>query len=233
MIDEIQKEIRSLADPKRAKTFAWFFKTGPGQYGEGDKFLGLNTPQMRRISRKHFQTVSLADLDKLIRSPYHEERSIVIQMLVHKFAQIRCRERQQIYDFYLSHTKWINNWDLVDISAPKIVGEYLLNKPTGILIKLAKSPSLWERRIAIISTFAFIYQGQPDLTLKISKLLLTDKHDLIHKAVGWALREVGKRCGEKYLTDFLDKNVKRMPRTALRYAIERFSDTQRKHYLSA
>jgi len=227
MIKEIQNEIRSLADPKRAKTSLWFFKTGPGQYGEGDKFLGLTTPQMRVISKK-YKDLLLVDIQQLIKSPFHEERSIAIQILVLQYP----KNSQTIYNFYLKNTKYINNWDLVDISAPKIVGEYLSDKNPKILFDLAKSESLWERRIAIISTFAFIYQGQPDLTLKISRNLLNDRHDLIHKAVGWMLREVGKRCSEKSLTDFLDLYCLSMPRTMLRYAIERLPEKKRKYYLN-
>jgi 3-methyladenine DNA glycosylase AlkD len=227
MLNDLQKEIRSLADPKRAKNFAWFFKTGPGQYGEGDKFLGLNTPQMRSLSQK-YKHLSLSDIQNLIKSYYHEERSIAIQILVSQFTQ----NSKIIYDFYLKNTKYINNWDLVDVSAPKIVGAYLSDKPRDILYQLAKSDSIWERRISIISCLYFIAKNNDSLdALKISKLLLSDTHDLIHKAVGWMLREVGKRCGEKYLTDFLDANYKNMPRTALRYAIERFPEPKRKYYL--
>jgi len=225
--DDIQKEIRSLADPKRAKTSAWFFKTGPGDYGEGDKFLGLTTPQMRVISKK-YKDLPLSEVQELIKSPYHEERSIAIQILVLQYP----KNSKAIYDFYLKNTTYINNWDLVDISAPKIVGAFLLNHPAGIISKLANSGNLWERRIAIISTFAFIYEGRPNLTLKISKILLNDKQDLIHKAVGWMLREVGKRCGEKYLTEFLDLYCLTMPRTMLRYAIERLPEKKRKYYLN-
>jgi 3-methyladenine DNA glycosylase AlkD len=228
MLKDLQNETRRLADPKRAKTSAWFFKTGPGEYGEGDKFLGLNTPQTRSIS-KIYKDLPLSDIQELIKSPYHEERSIAIQILVHQFPE----KPKVIYNFYLKNTKFINNWDLVDISAPKIVGAYLSDKPRGLLHQLAKSTRLWERRIAIISCLYFIVkQNDSKDALKISRRLLTDKHDLIHKAVGWMLREVGKRCGEKYLTGFLDKNVKIMPRTSLRYAIERFPETKRKYYLS-
>jgi 3-methyladenine DNA glycosylase AlkD len=227
MLGQLQKEIRSLADPKRAKNFAWFFKTGPGQYGEGDKFLGLNTPQMRTVSKK-FKNLPLSDIQKLIKSPYHEERSIAIQILVHQFPQ----NPKTIYDFYLKNTKYINNWDLVDISAPKIVGAYLSDKPRAILYHLAKSDVLWEKRIAIISCLYFIVKNNdPSDALKISRLLLSDKHDLIHKAVGWMLREVGKRCGQKHLTDFLDANLRLIPRTALRYSIERFPEPLRQKYL--
>ena len=226
MIEEVQKEVRSHADPERAKNFAWFFKTGPGQYGYGDKFLGLNTPQMRSISKK-FKQLPLSDVQKLIKSQFHEERSIAIQILVYQFPE----NPKRIYDFYLKNTKYINNWDLVDISAPKIVGAYLRGRSPDILLKLAKSENIWERRIAIISTFAFIYDRRPEITLKISKLLLNDKHDLIHKAVGWMLREVGKRCDQKYLVDFLRSNYKQIPRTTLRYAIERFPKPTRQRYL--
>lgn len=227
MIKNLQKEIRGLANPKHAENSVWFFKTGPGQYGEGDKFLGINTPQMRTLSKK-YKDLPLSEVQELIKSPYHEERSIAIQILVLQYP----RSSKKIYDFYIKNTKHINNWDLVDISAPYIVGNYLLDKPRDILDKLALSVSLWERRIAIISTFTFIRGGQPKDTLRIARTLLADRHDLIHKAVGWMLREVGKRCGEKYLTDFLDSNIKSMPRTALRYSIEKFPEKQRKYYLS-
>ena len=226
MLNSLIKEARSLANPKRAKVFSWFFKTGPGQYGYGDKFLGLNTPQMRSISKK-FKQLSLSDVQKLIKSQFHEERSIAIQILVYQFPE----NPKRIYDFYLKNTKYVNNWDLVDISAPKIVGAYLRDRSPAILLKLAKSENIWERRIAIISTFAFIYDRRPEITLKISKLLLNDKHDLIHKAVGWMLREVGKRCDQKYLVDFLRSNYKQIPRTTLRYAIERFPKPTRQRYL--
>ena len=227
MIKDLQKEIRRFTDPIRARNSTWFFKTGPGQYGEGDMFLGLNTPQMRSLSKK-YRDLPLSGIQELIKSPYHEERSIAIQILVLQYP----KNPKSIYDFYLKNTKNINNWDLVDISAPYIVGNYLLDKPRSVLNQLAHSNSLWERRIAIISTFAFIRAGQPKDTLRIAKTLLTDRHDLIHKAVGWMLREVGKRCGEKQLTDFLNANIKNMPRTTLRYSIEKFPETKRKFYLS-
>lgn len=227
MLENLIKETTKLADSKRAGNFAWFFKTGPGQYGQGDKFLGLNTPQMRKISGK-YKNLPLSDVQKLIKSPYHEQRSIAIQILVHQFPE----HPKKIYDFYLKNTKFINNWDLVDISAPKIVGAYLSDKPRDILYQLAKSDSLWERRIAIISCLYFIVKNNdPADALKISRILLTDRHDLIHKAVGWMLREVGKRCGQKYLTDFLDVNLRLLPRTSLRYSIERFPEPLRQKYL--
>ena len=209
--------IRKLASPNRAQTLRRFFKTGKGQYGEGDKFLGLTVPQCRRIAKKA-TVVNFVAIAKLLRSKYHEERLIA-------------RTRKRIFDFYLKNTEWVNNWDLVDLSSYKIVGEYLLGKPRRILYRLAKSKNIWERRIAIISTLAFIRQEQYADTLKIAKILLSDKHDLIHKATGWMLREMGKRS-EAGLVEFLNQNAARMPRTTLRYAIERFPEKQRKQYLA-
>src|SRR3989344_1954187 len=225
-LTNLRKEIRLLANPIRAKHSLRFFKTGPGEYGEGDKFLGLTVPQCRQLVRK-YKDLSLSDITELLHSEYHEERLIALLLLVHNFS----KDSQKIYDLYLKSTKYINNWDLVDLTAPRIVGEYLLDKPVDILFKLAKSKSLWERRIAILATFAFIYKGEPKPTLKIAEMLLHDKEDLIHKAVGWMLREVGKRCGQKPLTDFLNQHYKSMPRTMLRYSIERFPEKTRKEYL--
>lgn len=225
-LTNLRREIKSLADPERAKHSLRFFRTGPGEYGEGDKFLGLTVPQCRQLVRK-YKDLSLSDITELLHSEYHEERLIALLLLVHNFS----KDPQKIYDLYLKSTKYINNWDLVDLTAPRIVGEYLLDKPVDILFKLAKSKSLWERRIAILATFAFIYKGEPKPTLKIAEMLLHDKEDLIHKAVGWMLREVGKRCGQKPLTDFLNQHYKSMPRTMLRYSIERFPEKTRKEYL--
>lgn len=224
----LQKEIRLLYNPIRAKHSLSFFKTGPGEYGEGDKFLGLTVPQCRSLVRK-YKDLSPPDTIKLLRSPYHEERLIALLILVHQFPQ----NPKYIYDLYLKSTKYINNWDLVDLTAPKIVGGYLLDKPIDILFKLAKSKSLWERRIAILATFAFIYKGDPQPTLQIAVMLLHDNEDLIHKAVGWMLREVGKRCGQKYLTDFLDSHLRLLHRTTLRYSIEHFPDNLRLKFLKA
>ncbi|TSC85433.1 MAG: hypothetical protein G01um101416_861 [Microgenomates group bacterium Gr01-1014_16] len=230
-LTSLRREIKSLADPVRAKHSLRFFKTGPGEYGEGDKFLGLTVPQCRQLARK-YKDLSFPDITKLLHSEFHEERLIALLILVHKFANRTDRGNTQISNFYLKNTRYINNWDLVDLSAPKIVGEYLLNKPLDILFKLAKSKSLWERRIAILATFAFIYKGDPNPTLQLAETLITDEADLIHKAVGWMLREVGKRCSQKVLTDFLDRNYKSMPRTMLRYSIERFPESLRLKYLT-
>ena len=188
--------------------------------------MGLTVPQCRQLVRK-YKDLSFQDITELLHSGYHEERLIALLILVHNFP----KDPQKIYGLYLNSTKYINNWDLVDLTAPKIVGEYLLDKPLDILFKLAKSKSLWERRIAILATFAFIHQGNSKPTLQIAEMLLHDKEDLIHKAVGWMLREVGKRCSQKVLTDFLDKHYRSMPRTALRYSIERFPEPLRVKYL--
>ncbi|OGC93080.1 DNA alkylation repair protein [Candidatus Amesbacteria bacterium RIFCSPHIGHO2_02_FULL_47_9] len=232
MLSDLKKDIRRLANPAKAKILSRFFKTGPGEYGEGDIFLGLMVPQSRTISRK-YKDLPLSDIQLLLNSKIHEERTIALAILVNRFAKSGVQDRKNIYGFYLANTKNINNWDLVDISAPNIVGEYLLDKPLNILFKLAKSKSLWERRIAILSTFAFIYKGDPKPTLKIAEMLLHDKEDLIHKAVGWLLREVGKRCSQKVLTNFLDSHLGLLPRTTLRYAIERFPPKLRLKYLKS
>ena len=229
-VSKLRKELRSRASPKRAKILAGFFKTGKGEYGEGDAFLGVTVPETRKIAQR-FSDPSLADIAKLIRSGIHEERLLALLILVHKFEEGDDSCRNKIFNFYLKNTKYINNWDLVDLTAPKIVGAYLMNRPRGILYKLAGSKSLWERRIAILATCAFIKVGEFKDALAISLVLLNDPHDLIHKAVGWMLREVGKRSqtAEK---QFLKKYYKTMPRTMLRYAIERFPERLRKAYLA-
>lgn len=253
---DLKKEIRSYSDPSKAKVFMRFFKTGKGEYGEGDKFLGLTLPQVRTVVKKYKDLITLEELDKLIQSEYHEERTVTVAILVEKFKRAGKRkssgsvysiipsksdykstlgkneeeERKKIYDFYLSHTKFINNWDLVDISVHKIIGAYLFDKPREILYKLARSEDLWERRMSIMATFCFIYQNDFEDTFKIARILLQDKHDLIHKATGWMLREVGKRDIEK-LYRFLDKYYKQMPRTCLRYAIEKFDKDKRNYYM--
>lgn len=229
-LKNLQKEILALANPAKAKILMGFFKTGPGEYGEGDKFLGIVVPEQRKLVRKYLH-LSLLDIKKIITSKFHEKRLIALLILVAKFARTSESEQAKIYKFYLGHTKYINNWDLVDLTADRIVGAYLLNKNKLILLKLAKSKDLWERRIAMLSTFHYIKQGQTEWPLKIAKILLNDQHDLIQKAVGWMLREIGKRCDEKILLNFLDTYYKEMPRTCLRYAIERLPEVKRQHYL--
>jgi 3-methyladenine DNA glycosylase AlkD len=228
MLSEIQKELYFLSDPIRAKHSQRFFKTGPGEYGEGDVFLGLTMPEVRVIAKKYFKEVDFSSVQKLVESKYHEFRMCALVMLVYKYE--KDMGRKEIYEFFLRNTKYINNWDLVDVTVPRTVGFYLVDNNRSILYKLVKSSDLWERRIAVLATFAFIRLGDFKDSLKISEILLNDKHDLIHKAVGWMLREIGKR-DESVLTEFLDQHVTKMPRTMLRYSIERLEEGKRKGYL--
>jgi len=227
MLSGLKKELKVKASPKKAKILQRFFKTGPGEYGYGDVFLGVVVPETRKVAKK-YSTLKVADAVKLLHSKIHEERLAALLIMVDKFQT--GNEQEIIYKTYLKNTKYINNWDLVDLSAEKIVGDYLFDKPKDILYKLAKSKSVWERRIAIIATFNFIKNNKFEETFKISKILLNDEYDLIHKAVGWMLREVGKR-DIKAEKDFLDKYSKKMARTTLRYAIERFPGKKMKRYL--
>lgn len=226
---DLEHDLTEAADPERAKISAWFFKTGKGEYGEGDRFIGLTVPVMRRIALR-YRHLEFKDLAKLLTSPVHEYRLAALEILVAQFDKAQETLREQIVSFYLQQTARINNWDLVDASAPSILGEYLRTRPRDILDKLAASDNLWERRIAIVSTFAFIRQGDLNDTFRIAEYLLNDRHDLIHKASGWALREAGKVSPPK-LVRFLRKHYSRLPRTTLRYAIERFPPEQRKQML--
>jgi len=229
-LNSIKKDLQAESDPLKKKGLSRFFKTGKGEYGEGDIFLGVTVPKIRRVAKK-YKDVSLDEIRTLLRSLIHEERLTALLILVENFRKADETEKTEIFNLYLKNTKYINNWDLVDLSASRIVGEYLKDKPVDILYTLAKSKSLWERRIAIISTFQFIWEGRFAETLKISKILLTDRHDLIHKAVGWMLREVGKRSF-KTEEEFLKKHYKKMPRTMLRYSIEKFPEKLRLRYLT-
>lgn len=210
-----------------------FFKTGPGQYGEGDFFLGINVPVTRKIA-KDFVGLPLSEGGLLIDNKYHEVRLAGVLVLVANYQKAKDdKEREKIFKFYLKNAKKINNWDLVDLSASNIVGDFCVRYPENFIIlkKLAVSKNLWERRISIIATFSFIKKGSFRETFELSEILLNDTQDLMHKAVGWMLREVGKRVSRKHLEDFLEKNIKMMPRTALRYAIEHFEEGKRKTYL--
>ncbi len=225
----LKKGLRAKASPKKAKILQRFFKTGPGEYGEGDIFLGVIVPDIRKVVKK-YSSLELKKVVKLLYSKIHEERLIALLIMVNKFRS--GDDKKKIYNLYLKSIKHINSWDLVDLSADKIVGVYLLDKPKSILYELARSKNVWERRIGIIATFSFIKNNKFKETLKIAKILLNDEHDLIHKAVGWMLREVGKR-DLKVEEKFLKKHYKKMPRTMLRYAIEKFPEKKRKHYLLA
>ena len=218
-----------MRDPVRAEHSLRFFKTGPGQYGEGDRFLGLTLPQIRAITRE-YRELPLEELSRLLDSEWHEERLVALIIATEQFHRGDATARRAIYNWYLARTDRINNWDLVDVSAHKIVGAYLIDRSRAPLRRLARSKLLWDRRIAIIATAAFIREGQFDDTLQIAKMLLGDKHDLMHKAVGWMLREVGKR-DVRVLRAFLDQHAATMPRTALRYSIERFPPALRQKYM--
>ncbi len=221
--------MENLADMKIAEHSQRFFKTGEGEYGYGDKFLGIRVPVIRNAV-KQFRNTSVADIKKLIKSDYHEVRLFSLLLLVDRFSGSNEDTRKRIYKLYLQHTKYINNWDLVDSSAHYIIGAWLLDKDRSVLYELVQSKQLWERRIAIMATYYFIKNNQFNDTLKLSKILINDPEDLIHKAVGWMLREIGNRdlqVEEKYLK----QHYKRMPRTMLRYSIEKFSEKRRQAYL--
>lgn len=229
-VKKVQILFRKLSSKKKAIVLARFFKTGPGEYGAGDFFLGITVPKLRKFAKQYVNFLGLKTAVALLKSKFHEERLLALIILVLKYEK-SLRDREKIFHLYLKHTDYINNWDLVDLSAPNIVGSYLENdKKRKVLYRLAKSKSIWERRIAVLSTFYFIRRKRYQDTLKIAKLLLHDKHDLIHKAVGWMLREVGKRnlLAEE---QFLNKYYQKMPRTMLRYAIERFSTRKKIFYM--
>jgi 3-methyladenine DNA glycosylase AlkD len=225
----VVRRLRKLADPQRALISQRFFKSGAGQYGAGDKFLGLTVPQIRALARE-VGVLPLPELERLLESDLHEVRLLALILLTSAYRRGDAGTRDRIYRLYLRRTDRINNWDLVDLSAPNIVGAHLLDRSRAPLRTLARSKSLWERRIAVVATQHLIQQRQFDDTLELAELLLGDEEDLMHKAVGWMLREVGKR-DERTLVSFLDKHAGAMPRTALRYAIERLSPAQRRRYM--
>jgi 3-methyladenine DNA glycosylase AlkD len=225
----LRQELKSQADASQAEALRRYFKTGPGQYGEGDIFLGLKTPTIRAAVKK-YKSLEMGDLELLLHSPIHEERSCALAILKERFKREEEAGRKELYEFYLRNTERINNWDLVDISAPDIVGSYLADKDRSILYELATSTSIWERRIAVLSTFSFIRQGDFRDALRIAEIVLHDEHDLLHKATGWMLREIGKR-DPRAEEKFLDRHYRTMPRTALRYAIEKFPEEKRRHYM--
>lgn len=266
-LSKIKSALRKSADANKAKIYQRFFKTGPGQYGEGDLFLGVTVPKQRLIA-KQFTDLALSDLQQLLAGKIHEERCTSLMILVSQFNKADEAGKIKIAKFYLKNLRFVNNWDLVDGSAPKILGPYLeiqtkhirhsreggnlsennqrgfRTKPVlstdeacgmtkyNLLTELSHSKNFWHRRIAILTTFYFIQKKQPQETLRLAKILLTDKQDLIHKAIGWMLREVGKQCGQEILEKFLRQHKNQMPRTMLRYAIERLPDSKRKLYLS-
>ncbi len=229
---EAQMALRAVAQPARVESTAKFFKTEPGGYSEGDKFLGVTVPVTRQVA-KQFRDLSLVELDKLIRSEWHDDRLLALILLVDQYKRGGEAEQTAIYDFYMAHLANINNWDLVDTSAEFIVGPWLEHRPEKmpVLLKLTDSSSLWERRVAMLATFDYIKKGQAADALVIAEKLLHDSHDLIQKAVGWMLREIGKRVDEALLIQFLEKHAATMPRTTLRYAVERLSPSDRLRFM--
>ncbi len=228
-LQALMSEARALGDPKRAEGVGRFFKTGPGDYGEGDKFLGLTVPMLRKLALRA-RGLSLDDCVKLLHSEWHEERLLALLIMVDAHERGTQREKDAIRRAYLANTRYVNNWDLVDASAGEIVGQDVARTGTKTIEQLVKSASLWERRIAMVATFYGIKRDELDPALRIARHLLDDEHDLIHKAVGWMLREVGKRDVE-VLRAFLREHAATMPRTALRYAIERLSAAERKRFM--
>ena len=227
---EVRKELKSMADPDKAAILQRFFKTGLGQYGEGDIFIGVMVPQSRKVAKK-FSQLQLVEVKMLLYSSIHEERLVALLILVWRYSSALSsrEEKEEIVKFYLDNIKQVNNWDLVDLSAPNILGAHLIDRDRMLLYRLARSENVWERRIAILATYHFIRNGDFSDTLKIAEILLQDRHDLIHKAAGWMLREVGKRdvASEEA---FLEKHRSVMPRTMLRYAIERLPESKRRRY---
>jgi len=226
----IKTILRRLGNPRTAKLLQGFFKTGPGEYGEGDIFLGIKVPVLRKLAGEA-RDADFGIISALLKSPIHEERLLALLLLVQRYSAGSEHDKQRTFQLYLNNTRYINNWDLVDLTAPRIVGAHLAGRNRRILHAMAKSSSLWERRIAILSTFYFIGQGEFSDSLKIARTLLHDKEDLIHKAVGWMLREIGKRNLSRE-ESFLRIHCRTMPRTTLRYAIERFPEAKRRRYLN-
>lgn len=227
---EVQARLEELGDPGHARVLQGYFRTGPGEYGEGDRFLGIRVPVLRKLAREH-RGMPLEQTAELMRSPWHEARLLAVLLLADAYARGGEQARDAVYRLYLENTRWINNWDLVDSSAPHVVGAHLETRDRGVLEELARSESLWERRIAILATQRFIRRGDFGTTLRIAELLVHDRHDLIHKAVGWMLREVATR-DRVPAEAFLRHHLTSMPRTMLRYAIEKFPPDLRRRYLN-
>lgn len=226
----IENELRQLATDEKRIVLQRFFKTAPGQYGEGDKFLGVTVPLTRIVAKKHL-AMPLNEIIELLQSEWHEVRLCALLMMCERFKKGDSATRKDIFNYYIENTGRINNWDLVDLSAPTIVGGYLMDKPRDLLYRMAESELLWDNRIAIVATLTFIKHKDSDDTYRLALKMINHKHDLMHKAIGWMLRESGKRDDDRRLFNFVDEYRKRMPRTMLRYAIEKFTDEERKYLL--
>jgi 3-methyladenine DNA glycosylase AlkD len=226
----VVRQLQRNADPRRATSSQRFFRTAPGEYGAGDRFLGLTVPRLRELARE-YRDLELSEIENLLESPWHEARLLAVVLLADRYPKADAPTQERIYRLYIRRTDRINNWDLVDASAPAVVGAHLLRRSRAPLRRLSRSRNLWERRISVVATQYFINRGEFDDTLRLAELLMDDEHDLIHKAVGWMLREVGKR-DEAVLLSFLERHAGAMPRTALRYSVERLSPLRRKRYMA-
>lgn len=231
ILKKVRSELRSYANPQKADFLPRFFKTGKGEYGHGDQFIGVTVPDTRKVARM-YQALEEKDIVSLLHSPIHEERLLALLILITRYQKGDTSTKEHVAKIYLKNIEQVNNWDLVDLSADKILGDYCQNHGTDILFTFARSNNLWRRRIAMLATYHFIKQGDAILALQISTILKDDSHDLIQKAVGWMLREIGKRCSREIEESFLDKYATTMPRTMLRYAIEHFSPQRRVHYMN-
>ena len=228
-VAKLKNSLKNLAEPKRAEVLLRFFQTQKGGYGEGDQFLGVTVPNQRKVAKK-FDTLTSPDLKKLLQSSIHEHRLTSLFIMIRQFERGNHKQKKQLIDLYKKNLRYVNNWDLVDSSAPYLLGSFLRTRSKNILYQYARSPNLWRRRVGILSTFGFIKQGEYKDALAIANILLNDEHDLIHKAVGWMLREIGKLDKEE-LVAFLEKHYDTMPRTMLRYAIEKLNQKERAHYM--
>ncbi len=226
----IENELRQLATDEKRIVLQRFFKTAPGQYGEGDRFLGVTVPLTRIVAKKH-SAMPLNEIIELLQSEWHEVRLCALLMMCKRFKKGDSATRKDIFNYYIENTERINNWDLVDLSAPTIVGGYLMDKPRDLLYRMTESELLWDNRIAIVATLTFIKHKDSDDTYRLALKMMNHKHDLMHKAIGWMLRESGKRDDDRRLFNFVDEYRKRMPRTMLRYAIEKFTDEERKYLM--
>lgn len=241
LVENILQELREKSSAERKRMNEYFFKTGKGQYGEGDIFLGVSVPDTRAVAKKYFQKIDIKHLQKILQSKIHEERLLALEMLIMKYESVKNlsqkeikKQKREYLRFYLRNLKYVNNWDLVDTSASYIVGDYLYNyenKKISLLIKLAKSKNLWQKRVGIVATYYFIRQKSYKEILEIAEIVKNDKHDLLQKALGWMLREVYKNVNEEVVRKFLYENIKTLPRTTLRYAIEKMEESERKFWL--
>lgn len=231
LVEQIKAALKDKAIPEKAAFFPRFFKSGPGEYGEGDKFLGVKVPEQRKIAKSVFKEISLGEIETLMHDPYHEVRLTGVMILVYRYEKLKFdEERKELVDFYLSNLKWVNNWDLVDVSCHHILGHYYLNRDKSLFYELAAKDHLWSQRVAMVTTYYWIKRGEFEDALALAKRFLDHPHDLMHKAVGWMLREIGNQDFEVEY-EFLKKHYQQMPRTALRYAIEKFDEDLRQDFL--